>query len=904
MVPGMTNSSLRSLKFKRLVKPGMAWSKCAVTTRLLTTTTTTTHQQQLLQEHPFNQNNQRHRPNYVLRFPHYHHQQVRPLSSGGGTYGRRVFGAFNFGTSEYASCFQGLPHPNPEDFRAAGLKYLDEQFDAEQWYKDPICSIVNGEALPHESDPVDTYNAMGQVNGRQVLATREQVENVIKAHIRSYRSEWTDLRDEIRQAEQDLLTNESGALIGNQCVDFGKQDGATELEEAVMACVVERRLNDYLVMEEKRKHVTVNRKPIFVHCVSNFSNFLDLSRKVIRSLELGVPVLILGRTNQVQQHSYRWTQLLIEHAVKKQGVDPGMITYLSCSLDDIKDILTTCQDHTGNLYMTGSGQLAAQIMSIYPNTIASTGGPNTMIISTAKHANPKAFEEEVSLDGGEAKKENNDLSEKEKEQASKKAKEKQEEEEEEEWFTPEMKQAISTSASIESAGQCTALRHVIVPSDFTEEDVSEILASFSKPIDSPIEALRTSTCDGILLNHNGSNAPSESAGYTHDEKTDTYWKLNEALPEPTTDEKTGLPEYWRKVVVDYTKLETDPWDYTTLDKLAHWLNQTQPISLAINGNMVDSYKNMRRLFDRTALAVYTVGGRNSEIIPTNPYPKLLPPALTCQARPQECEIFGEVPPRHQLHKYTKYPVYVPSSNPSYDTSYDLDYLRKQSVGTTWIASSRKLVEEVQDDLVRGYCCLLVEYLRNIDDQNPKQVKMTSKGRSVMWGLQSPPLHTITVLRCETDGTTWDACAPMYMLFHASSARNQLQISLPPGNTTIRALCDKHKLPYVVETEAELQQRVDRDPFQAVDDGDKLGSNKPSVTSDVDKLSIASDSDQEPPVIFQVARVDKPMTSTFPMVGQFASLYFPMGHIKSTAPRDEEFILRVAQVSRKWIKSLF
>lgn len=42
--------------------------------------------------------------------------------------------------------------------------------------------------------------------------------------------------------------------------------------------------------------------------------------------------------------------------------------------------------------MTGSHQLAADVTSIYPNTIASTGGPNTMILSTPKHKNPKLFD--------------------------------------------------------------------------------------------------------------------------------------------------------------------------------------------------------------------------------------------------------------------------------------------------------------------------------------------------------------------------------------------------------------------------------------------------------------------------------------------------------------------------------
>ena len=91
---------------------------------------------------------------------------------------------------------------------------------------------------------------MANSNGHQYFASPEQVAD-LKRHIQSYQSPYKDIRNELRRIEHLFLTEHAGFLIGNQCVDFQKQDGVTEMEESIMANSVERRMNDLLLEDEE-----------------------------------------------------------------------------------------------------------------------------------------------------------------------------------------------------------------------------------------------------------------------------------------------------------------------------------------------------------------------------------------------------------------------------------------------------------------------------------------------------------------------------------------------------------------------------------------------------------------------------------------------------------------------------
>jgi hypothetical protein len=418
-----------------------------------------------------------------------------------------------------------------------------------------------------------------------------------------------------------------------------------------------------------------------------------------------------------------------------------------------------------------------------------------------------------------------------------------------------LRDAISCSAAIESAGQCTALRHAVVPLDVTTEECMHVFDSLAH-VESAETALQNGTFAGIFAGHGATVEPEVSpAGFAKHKSVDAFVMVREGtLPPP------GMHEYWRKVVADFTKLDLVKTVGTrrvpiddSIARVSDWLNENQPISLAVNGLRDEAMTVGVKLWEQTSLVVNTVGSIDD--------PEM-PPALTCQARPQEGEVFGEFPPRASLQDYTVFPVIIPSSNPSMDAHYTSHYLQEQAQrGSDSVTkTTRALIDAVSDDTVKGYCYTMIEYIRNACRQNPKQG--FGKDRSVLWGLQRPPLGKKSILR----GSFWDRVAPAFVIFYVTNAREQVELSFGDDDVSLKELCERYNLPHVVESESSFRDRAEKSH------------------------------------IFQAIEIKETMR-TFPMVGNYMSIFLPMGHIKSTKPDDAEFLLR-ASLSSKWLNSLF
>mmetsp|Transcript_13493 Transcript_13493/g.22086 ORF Transcript_13493/g.22086 Transcript_13493/m.22086 type:complete len:723 (-) Transcript_13493:149-2317(-) len=693
---------------------------------------------------------------------------------------------YNLGTNEYHESLKDLPPVDRNSLRDSAIKYLEE-FDHKTWYDDPIRTIIKGSDYSKNGKVIETINAFEEANGSQIVSSEDTVESIV-AHLQSFKPSQLDNRDKAREIERELFGPLAGALIGNQALDFKKQDGITEIEEALEAGAVERKMNDMLFEDERNGKVVISREPAFVSCVSNFSNFLDLSRKVLRNIELGVPVVILSRSNTTQ-HMFRWAQLLL-NLMHTHDLDLGLVTYASCDIEQQKKLFSHYP--TSPIYFTGSREVAKALKTMLPNTFSSTGGPNTLV--------SKVFDAGV-------------------------------------------EEALRTSALIENSGQCTALRHAVLPR-VSEQEVHDMFSKGVSTVKCELEAISNGSCASLFE----TKKQTPTRGYKNHSTFAIEYKVDRDLP-------VEIEEHWRKAIVDVTSV--DEKTLGSLDfvgSLSAWLVKNQPISLAVNGD-AHPYDFARALFEKSGLVVYTVGSNEN-------------PALTAQARPQDGEIFGELPPRKELNTYTKFPMIVPSPSAAYNTNYSANFLEakaaKGSTGDSYLGVMMKkqpLLKALIDPLskqAKGYATVMAEYLKEACDNGPRE---GLGSRTSLYGLQRPPLGTETIVRADKD-TPYDSVVLSLLPFLLTNAKDQVILSVDKKSNVF-----SHAIVKVVEQDTEAFER---------------------------SISAAN--------CYNVVEPQHHQVNSFPIISHFVSKLLLFGHVKSTTENDRQFVDAFSK-SSKWLKML-
>lgn len=411
-------------------------------------------------------------------------------------------------------------------------------------------------------------------------------------------------------------------------------------------------------------------------------------------------------------------------------------------------------------------------------------------------------------------------------------------------MTPEIAEAIRMSAMIENSGQCTALRHACI-GNASQGDLAQVFES-APILASSQEALEKGEFAGVLKASpfqllDGYQSPPSNPSIAY--------RLNTSLPE-------GIKEQWRQVYVDMTTT-ADFGSDAQINELAAWLVKNQPISLAMN-TVDNDFAYAKALFAKTAQVVYTVGHQGA-------------PALTCQARPQEGEVFGEFPVRRELRTFTKYPVVVPSPTPMYNSTYSADYLKTRA--STVIPSLDSLMTHMSNAVSKGFCVEVMDYLVDAcGSQRGDGSKTGGPNRTILYGLQRPPLNGSTTLVRIDASLTLDLAMPILLPFLATNARDNLSLSVDPSNTAMAShMKGLEGVAVSVESEAVFEQRSASENLYNV------------VTSD------------------EMRKITESCTA-FPLAGQFVSLLFPLGHIKSTRPDDEAFVAAFSD-SPKWLRVL-
>jgi hypothetical protein len=393
------------------------------------------------------------------------------------------------------------------------------------------------------------------------------------------------------------------------------------------------------------------------------------------------------------------------------------------------------------------------------------------------------------------------------------------------------------------------MRHLVVPG-INEQEVEHKVYGAASTAKTAADSMEAATFFNLLaVNPLTSVAP----GY----KTLSGNRSNIAVRHSSSLPRE-IQEMWREAYLDVTSPSALTDDF--ISELAAWLNREQPISLALN--FADQSRSLE-LFERSSLVVYTVG-----------YPEEKP-ALTCQARPQDGEVFGEVPPRRMLARVSHLPVVVPSSTPGYNASYTKEYLaaRGKEPFTKWALSPSMsklgpVVQRVKDQVRKGYCREVLAYL--LDAANGPRRGMGQ--RTALFGLQRPPLGTKVCIRLEKPAAgsnaphsdrVFDDLAPFLLPFLATNAKDQLTISL--------------------------------DPFLAFPAFPMLQQRGVKCMREEKAAFLKSEAN-----FWHIIRLPDQAPAELPLVSHFVMSLVAFGHIKSTKSNDEAFVARFSQ-SAKWLR---
>jgi hypothetical protein len=347
-------------------------------------------------------------------------------------------------------------------------------------------------------------------------------------------------------------------------------------------------------------------------------------------------------------------------------------------------------------------------------------------------------------------------------------------------------------------------------------------------------------------------------GYVDVDGTRVAMRFNEQLPDK-------IDENWRNVVLDVTSVEGSGLESEAfVDRLAAWLNTHQPISFSVNGSL----ELGRKVWERSGVVVFTSGTLES-------------PALSCQARPQDGECFGELPPRLQLTAHTRFPMLVPTPTAAYNACYTHEFLeaRAHEALPPALGYLAPLLHGIEDRLARGFCLAILDYLSDAC-QGPWQGRGM---RSCLYGLQRPPIGQHTLVRC-TSAATEAACWPFILPFLATTARGQLEVSVAEDSPA-RAAIEKWLGASGIGRGSARLAVEDHASFDARSGG-RGKFNVVEIPTGAGGAVLASAS--------PAGRVE------YPLAAQFVSNLLVAGHAKSVKANDDAF-LNTFRKSDKWLR---